>query len=109
MARLWFVLIPLLSGCAALKTSAVSGIGAGVGAVVGGPLGAAGGAAIGAGATSLMTTGVSGGQCDTPVTGFWPLMGQVLETGGLLLGAVILVPLIMGYLIPNGFERKRKA
>ena len=103
MARLWFVLIPLLSGCAALKTSAVSGIGAGVGAVVGGPLGAAGGAAIGAGATSLFTRG----QCTDQVTGFWPLMGDVIQAGGWLLGAVILIPLFMGYLIPNGLVRHK--
>lgn len=77
--------------------------------MVGGPAGAAAGAAVGAGATSLMTSGVSGGQCDAPVTGFWPLMGQVIETGGWLLAAVILVPLVMGYLIPNGFVKHKKA
>ena len=102
------LLLPLLSGCAALKTGGVAGVSAGVGGLVGGPAGAAAGAAVGAGATSLLTTGVSGGQCEQPVTGFWPLMGQVIETGGWLLAAVILVPLVMGYLIPNGLVKAKK-
>jgi len=103
------LLLPFLSGCSALKTGGVAGISAGVGGLVGGPAGAAAGAAVGASATSLLTSGVSGGQCDAPVTGFWPLMGQVIETGGWLLAAVILVPLIMGYLIPNGLIKAKKA
>ena len=103
------LLLPFLSGCSALKTGGVAGISAGVGGLVGGPAGAAAGAAVGASATSLLTSGVSGGQCDAPVTGFWPLMGQVIETGGVLLAAVILVPLIMGYLIPNGLIKAKKA
>ncbi len=46
-------------------------------------------------------------ECPAQVTGFWPLLGQVIEQGSYLLGAIILVPLIMGYLIPNGFKRKK--
>lgn len=97
----------LLSGCAALKTGGVAGVSAGVGGLVGGPAGAAAGAAIGGGATSLLTSGISGGQCDAPVTGFWPLMGQVIETGGWLLAGVIIIPLVMGYLIPNGLVKQK--
>ena len=103
------VLLPFLSGCTALKTGGVAGVSAGVGGLVGGPAGAAAGAALGASTTSLLATGVSGGQCEQPVTGFWPLMGQVIETGGWLLAGVILVPLIMGYLIPNGLVKQKKA
>ena len=97
----------LLSGCAALKTGGVAGVSAGVGGLVGGPAGAAAGAAIGGGATSLLTSGISGGQCDAPVTGFWPLMWQVIETGGWLLAGVIIIPLVMGYLIPNGLVKQK--
>ena len=103
------LLLPFLSGCSALKTGGVAGISAGVGGLVGGPAGAAAGAAVGASATSLLTSGVSGGQCDAPVTGFWPLLGLLIEQGSYLLGAVILVPLIMGYLIPNGLVKAKKA
>jgi len=105
-----FLLIPFafLFGCGALKTGGVAGISAGVGGLVGGIPGAAAGAAIGGGATSLLTSGVSGGECDAPVTGFWPLMGQVIETGGWLLAGIIIIPLVMGYLIPNGLIKAKK-
>jgi len=105
------LLIPavFLAGCSALKTGGVAGVSAGVGGLVGGPAGAAAGAAVGAGATSLLTAGVSGGECDAPVTGFWPLMGQVIETGGWLLAGIIIIPLVMGYLIPNGLVKVKKA
>lgn len=97
----------LLSGCAALKTSGISAVTSAAGGLVGGIPGAAAGAAIGAGTGSLLTSGVSGGQCDAPVTGFWPLMGQVIETGGWLLAGVIIIPLVMGYLIPNGLVKQK--
>jgi hypothetical protein len=99
---------PFVSGCAALSTAGVSGAAAGIGGLVGGPAGAAAGAAVGAGATHLMTTGLDGQSCAEPVTGFWPLMGLVIEAGGWIIGAVLIIPLILGYLIPNGFERKKK-
>jgi len=101
--------LPFLSGCAALKTGGVAGVSAGVGGLVGGPAGAAAGAALGAGTTSLLTSGISGGQCEQAVTGFWPLMGQVVEAGGWLLAGVVIIPLIMGYLIPNGLVKAKKA
>jgi hypothetical protein len=100
--------LPILSGCAALKTGGVAAVSAGVGGLIGGPAGAAVGAGVGAASTSFLTAEAIG-QCDAPVTGFWPLMGQVIETGGWLLAGVIIIPLIMGYLIPNGLERKKKA
>ena len=98
------LVVPFISGCAALKTGGVAGVSAGIGGLLGGPAGAAAGAAVGAGATSLLT---NGGQCAESVTGFWPLIGEVIRTGGWLLGAVILVPLIMGYLIPNGLVKHK--
>lgn len=99
---------PFISGCAALSTAGVSGAAAGIGGLVGGPAGAAAGAAVGAGATHLMTGSLGGEVCEEVVTGFWPLLGKVVETGGFILAAFLLVPLILGYLIPNGFERKKK-
>ena len=42
------------------------------------------------------------------MTGIWPLMGQVIETGGWLLAGVIIIPLVMGYLIPNGLVKHKK-
>jgi hypothetical protein len=106
VARSLLVLVPFISGCAALKTGGVAGVSAGIGALVGGPAGAVAGAAVGAGTTTLLTSGVS--QCEA-ITGFWPLLGQVIQTGGWLLAGIVIIPLIMGYLIPNGLERKKKA
>jgi hypothetical protein len=108
MVRFFILVSPFLSGCAAMTTGAVSGVSAGVGGLVGGPVGAAAGAAVGASATSLMTSGVSGASCPTAVTGFWPLMGQVIQTGGWLLAGIVIIPLIMGYLIPNGLVKQKK-
>lgn len=34
-------------------------------------------------------------------------MGQVIETGGWLLAGVIIIPLVMGYLIPNGLVKQK--
>ena len=42
----------------------------------------------------------------------WTMLGKITEFGGigllLFIGATYLLPLILGYLIPNGFERKKK-
>ena len=42
----------------------------------------------------------------------WSLLQKLTEIGGigllLFIGATYLLPLILGYLIPNGFERKKK-
>ena len=42
----------------------------------------------------------------------WTMLGKITELGGigllLFIGATYLLPLILGYLIPNGFERKKK-
>ena len=34
-------------------------------------------------------------------------MGQLIETGGWLLAGVIIIPLVMGYLIPNGLVKQK--
>ena len=42
----------------------------------------------------------------------WTLLQKLTEFGGIglfiFLGATYLLPLLLGYLIPNGFERKKK-
>ena len=105
-------------GCGTIKKAGVVATAAGTGAIAGTVL--SGGVAapiLGATTTAfvadVVTTGMDSSptimaDCPAPVTGFWPLMGQVIETGGWLLAGVILVPLIMGYLIPNGLEKKKK-
>ncbi|MCP4776047.1 MAG: hypothetical protein GY880_17595 [Planctomycetaceae bacterium] len=109
-----------LTGCAITKkagiVAGVTAIGAGAATVLSGgatvpTLAAATTSAFVADAVIevMDTTPTSAGvlECPAQVTGFWPLMGQVIETGGWLLAGVILLPLVFGYLIPNGFERKK--
>jgi hypothetical protein len=110
-----FLAYCLLVGCTTLKKAGVVGLAAGAGATAGTVL--SGGVAapiLGATTTAFVAdavteaTSIGSGNMSECVTGFWPLLGQVIETGGWLIAGVILVPLIMGFLIPNGLERKRK-
>jgi hypothetical protein len=39
---------------------------------------------------------------------FWSLLGSLVEMGGWLLILVILVPMILGWILPGPLERKRK-
>tara|TARA_Y100000593_G_scaffold78170_1_gene144997 strand:+ start:1443 stop:1850 length:408 start_codon:yes stop_codon:yes gene_type:complete len=107
-----------LIGCGTIKKAGVVATAAGTGAIAGTVF--SGGVAapiLGATTSAFVVDAITEvtsmspttmAECPAPVTGFWPLMGQVIETGGWLLAAVILVPLIMGYLIPNGLEKKKK-
>jgi len=102
-------------GCTTLKKAGIVGLAAGAGATAGTVL--SGGVAapiLGAtttafvGSAVVQATSIGSGNMSECVTGFWPLLGLVIETGGWLLAGIILVPLIMGFLIPNGLERKKK-
>lgn len=107
-----------LVGCGTIKKAGVVATAAGTGAIAGTVF--SGGVAapiLGATTTAfvadVVTTGMDSSpttmaECEAPVTGFWPLMGQVIETGGWLLAGIIIIPLVMGYLIPNGLEKKKK-
>ena len=104
-----------LIGCTTLKKASIVSLGAGAGAIAGTVL--SGGVAapiLGATTTAFVAdavteaTSIGSGNMSECVTGFWPLVGLVIEAGGWLLAGVILIPLIMGFLIPNGLERKKK-
>ena len=113
-------LIPLLSGCAALKKTALvagaSSIGAGVGSVLSGSVGAFVGAATGATAGVLVTglseeTPLQQGTeivADTVVsqapTNIWDVVSQL----GLWTGLIILIPLVLGILLPGPVQFKSK-
>ena len=122
---LWLVAPIFLSGCAALKkaaiVSSVSSLGAGVGSVVSGSVGAVVGAATGATA-GVIATGL--GQSEK-VTGqplevtaetvvqeapanFFSLLQQLVEMGGWLLGLVLLLPMVLGWIIPGPLEKRKK-
>ena len=113
-------LIPLLSGCAVLKKTALvagaSSIGAGVGSVLSGSVGAFVGAATGATAGVLVTglpeeTLLQGTEivADTVVsqapTNIWDVVSQL----GLWTGLIILIPLVLGILLPGPVQFKGKS
>ena len=114
-----------LSGCAGLKKAALiagaSSIGAGVGSVVSGTVGSIAGAASGATA-GVVATGLGGSKkgsgqplevtAETVVqeapANFFSLLQQLVEMGGWLLGLVILLPMILGWILPGPLQKKKK-
>ena len=119
-----------LAGCGTIKKAGLIGASAGLGAtagsvISGGVLAPIAGSIVGASAASVVTTGLG---TEEPIqaleiTGdatvvqespdnIWTMLGKITEFGGigllLFIGATYLLPLILGYLIPNGFERKKK-
>jgi len=113
-----FLAYCLLVGCTTLKKSAIIAGSVGLASVVSASLGGATAQILGATTTAFVSsavvqaTSIGSGTMSECVTGFWPLLGQVVSTGGWVLGAVLIagmvMPLIMGYLIPNGMEKKKK-
>lgn len=94
------VALPLLSSCsrlslATLPKSAAAGLSAGAGALVGGPGGAMIGGAAGSIGADLFIPDSASSQV---ITGFWPLLGELVEVGGWLLALVIVIPWVMGWL-----------
>ena len=109
-----FLAYCLLVGCTTLKKSAIIAGSVGLASAVTASVGGATAQILGATTTAFVSsavvqaTSIGGGNVSECVTGFWPLLGLVIETGGWLLAGIILVPLVMGFLIPNGLERKKK-
>ena len=112
-------LIPFLWGCAALKKTALvagaSSIGAGVGSVLSGTVGSIAGAATGATAGVLVTglpeeETLQGTEivADTVVsqapTNLWDVVSQL----GMWAGLLVLVPLVLGILLPGPVQFKSK-
>jgi len=104
----------LLVGCTTLKKSAIVAGSVGLASAVSASLGGATAQILAATTTAFVSsavvqaTPIGSGNMSECVTGFWPLVGLVIEAGGWLLAGIFLIPLIMGFLIPNGLERKRK-
>ena len=128
--RLWLVLFCLsIAGCSLpkLKSSLITG--AATSAVVGVTSVLPGGVIVPTVAGGLTAATASALTAEKSVKGepiavtaetvvnkspdnIWTMLGKVTEFGGigllLFIGATYLLPLILGYLIPNGFERKKK-
>jgi hypothetical protein len=74
-------------------------------------LAAAGGASVTSVAVDLMET-PQGGNMPTAAScapdNFWTLLGDLVSMGGWLLILVIVIPMILGWLLPGPLERAKK-
>ena len=122
--RLWLVLFCLsIAGCSSLKRSLITG--AATSAVVGATSVLPGGVIVpsiaggvtAATASALSATGQTKGEpiavtADTVVNkapdNFWSLLGKLVGMGGWLLGLVILLPMVLGWILPGPLERRKK-
>ena len=119
-------LIPLLTGCGTLKSSLMTG--AATSAIVGVTSVLPGGVlvpSIAGGLTAATAAALTAEKPGEPISvtadtvvnkapdNLFTMLGNLISVGGigliLFLAATYLIPLLMGYLIPNGFERKKKS
>jgi len=125
--RLWLVLFCLsIAGCSLpkLKSSLITG--AATSAVVGATSVLPGGVivpTVAAGLTAATASALSAEKsvkgepisvtADTVVNkapdNFWSLLGKLVGMGGWLLGLVILLPMVLGWILPGPLERRKKA
>ena len=114
--------VPLvLIGCSSLKKAAMIGGGSlGAGAIA--SIATSGTApvllasAVGASATSvgadIMAPSKKGGSMATASScapdNFWTLLGDLVSMGGWLLILVVMVPMVLGWILPGPLERKKK-
>lgn len=89
-----------------------TGATAAVGAAVAGPVGAVGGAMIGDAVGELILDPILNIKKKKDVVaqkvdGFWPLLAKALEVGGWIVGLFLLIPLVLGIVLPTPkFRRK---
>ena len=112
-----------IAGCSSLKSSLMTG--AATSAVVGATSALTGGAivpALAGGATAVTVSAVSAPEpikgepiavtADTVVNkapdNFWTLLGKLTSTGGWLLILILIVPMVLGWILPGPLERKKK-
>ena len=107
-----------LAGCTSLKKAALIG---GVGALVPGAIASIAtsgtapvllASAVGASVTSVVVDSMEKDNMPTAAncaeTNFWDVVGQLIEMGGWLLILVILIPMILGWILPGPLERRKK-
>ena len=112
----------VLIGCTSLKKAAIiSGASLGVASVTS-AFSSGATAPLLAGASAAFATSVIADQTlSSPTIGkgdmhtaascapdnFWSLLGSVVEMGGIYLILIVLIPMILGWLLPGPLERKR--
>ena len=108
-----------LIGCTTLKKASIVGIAGGTGALVGslagGPIVPVVGAVVLSAVADVITEAVpignSGKKLMSECAGdnFWTLLGQIVEMGGWFLLLLLLVPMVIGWVLPGPLERKKKS
>ena len=114
----------ILTGCSAIKKAAIVGASAGLGATAGSVIGGGviapiAGSMVAASVASAATGGKTDSTQALEITGdativqeapsnFFSLLQQLVELGGWLLILVILVPMVLGWVLPGPLEKKKK-
>ena len=118
--------LTILTGCSAIKKAGIIGASAGLGAtagsvISGGAIAPIAGSMMGASVASVVTTGLG---TEEPIqaleitgdativqeapSNFFSLLQELVEMGGWLLILVILVPMVLGWVLPGPLEKKKK-
>ena len=118
--------LTILTGCSSIKKGGIIGASAGLGAtagsvISGGAIAPIAGSMIAASAASVVTTGLG---TEEPIqaleitgdativqeapSNFFSLLQELVEMGGWLLILVILVPMVLGWVLPGPLEKKKK-
>ena len=116
----WLVVIATLSlvGCTTLKKAGITSIAAGGGALAGTVLSSGAiapilGATTTAFVADVVTEAIPIGvkeketMSNCAPDNFWSLLGSLVEMGGWLLILIILVPMILGWILPGPLEKKQ--
>jgi len=103
-------------GCTTLKKAGIVGLAGGTGALAGTVL--SGGVAapiLGATTTAFVADVVTASTSigsktmnDCAPDNFWSLLGSLVEMGGWLLILIVLVPMILGWILPGPLEKRKK-
>ena len=119
----WLVVLAtccLVVGCTTLKKAGVTSLATGAAVTVATALSsgatvpilaATTTAFVASAATDVMITGKTGKVAMNECAGdnFWTLLGQIVEMGGWFLLLLLLVPMVIGWVLPGPLERKKKS
>jgi len=111
------VICLLLSGCTTTAKLGTTGVVSAIGAAAAGPVGAVGGAVAGdliseVVVEPIMSIGKKAKVVEEKVDSVWSLLARLGEVAGWVVAAIIivplLIPLLVGYIIPSPGDRKRR-
>ena len=116
----WLVVIASTAwivGCTTLKKAAIVSslgtTGALVGNAVSGPAGLVVGGLATAAVADIATETMIGSTSNSVMSdcapdNFWSLLGSLVEMGGWLLILILIVPMILGWILPGPLEKRKK-